>query len=228
MDLSVLIHSFDKYKFLWKGCHYCFKKYWDFNTPVDIYFANECVDISFSGFKQIKTGKGEWGFRMLKALDAIPTKHVLYIQEDMWLARKISCNEITMLMNDFIELNMQSLKFVGESDRTSRHFSKTKVKGRYHRINTDSWYLGDHMPAIWITDYIKRNILPEHTPWLNVGYANQTIRKHDDKPRHYRWPAKLVHGVHCSKKATDYGPHRIFGYGTKILNEMKRNNASII
>ena len=82
--VALLVHSCYRYEFLYKGFEYFFSRHWDFSIPCNYYFATEEIDANIHGFKNIKSGKGEWSDRLIKLLrDNIKEGYILYFQEDM-------------------------------------------------------------------------------------------------------------------------------------------------
>ena len=81
--VALLVHSCDRYEFLYKGFDYFFLNHWDFSIPCNYYFATEIIDANIHGFEIIKSGKGEWSDRLIKILrDAIKEDYILYFQMD--------------------------------------------------------------------------------------------------------------------------------------------------
>jgi len=87
--VAVLVHSCDRYEFLYKGFEYFFSRHWDFQIPCKYYFATEEKNINIKGFENILTGKGEWSDRLAVLLKKIPEDYILYLQEDMWLDKDV-------------------------------------------------------------------------------------------------------------------------------------------
>ena len=88
-DLAIVVHTMDKYEFCWEGWYETFKRHWNFDLGIDIYFANEVKDVNFDGIIQLKTDIGEWSDRLDRAFNMIPHKNVLYWQEDMWMLSEL-------------------------------------------------------------------------------------------------------------------------------------------
>jgi hypothetical protein len=97
MDCSLLIQTCDGYQRFWPGMLFSLDINWDFNK-VPVYWSSEEIsindaDISCRGRKYKtpkinsllvgKTDKDGFSNRMIESLKQIPTKWVIYLQEDM-------------------------------------------------------------------------------------------------------------------------------------------------
>jgi len=167
-DLAIIIHTCDKYEFVWEGWYKTFKKHWDFDLGIDIYFTNEEKDVSFDGLKQLKTGKGEWSDRLRTALNSISHKHTLYWQEDMWM--KKSLNNFPIYYNDFIKYDMDYLMFMCEQNIENKYFiyDKNGSDDKYLKndiVNT-KWVV-NHQPAIWKKEFFLEYLQHSENPWIN-------------------------------------------------------------
>jgi len=170
-DLAVVIHTCDKYKFAWEGWWKTFSEHWDFNLGIDIYFANEIIDVNFDGIKQLKTGEGEWSDRLNRAFNMIPHKHVLYWQEDMWMINKL--DDFSQYYNDFVKYDMDYLMFMTQLDDKNEHqnyfkFNDKIIEDKYLHFNSEitPWIIF-HQPAIWKKDFFLEYLQHSEDPWVN-------------------------------------------------------------
>ena len=58
-EVALLVHSCDRYAFLFPGFIHFFSSYWNFDIPVNLYFATEDLEVNYPPFKNIRSGKGE-------------------------------------------------------------------------------------------------------------------------------------------------------------------------
>ena len=134
-DFALLVHGCDRYEFLYQGFDYFFSRHWDFNIPCAYYFATEEKSASVQGFKNIKSGKGEWADRLSFLLtEKIEEKYVLFFQEDMWLSKNVNANFFEQLFDLTRVNNWQVVKLhssaVYQTTQTSAFiegFNVTKV-----------------------------------------------------------------------------------------------------
>ena len=175
-DLAIIIHTCDKYQFVWNGWYDTFKRHWDFNLDIDIYFANEEIDVSFENVKQLKTGKGEWSDRLIKVFKSIPHKHVLYWQEDMWMQDNLY--NFRVYYDDFIKHNMDYLMFMCEQDVIKNRPTYTGLlNNNYLKVDIDNamWVIF-HQPAIWKKDFFLKYLQHNENPWINEVEATKQAR----------------------------------------------------
>src|SRR5687767_5116737 len=63
-NVALLVHSCDRYEFLYYGFDVFFSKYWDFDIACNYYFATEEKATAVNNFRTIQSGKGEWSDRL--------------------------------------------------------------------------------------------------------------------------------------------------------------------
>lgn len=238
-ELSLLIHTCDEYERFWDGMFYTLDKYWDYDR-VKVYFANEIKplqDISFDSkgiqyrpdrrIRQILTGKStsKEGFstRMIYALSKIPTKYVLYMQEDMWLRRALE-PELLQEIVDFMEKN----------DATSvRIHTKLFYYREYILEPTDEVISGQtlyksvgtsplsHNATIWNKEYLLRHQRPNEDPWVNEIECSKRMMSENDGNYHYN-----IHW-YCQPGISDMGEFSPEAAVYKhILDEMRYQELS--
>jgi hypothetical protein len=159
-SLAVLVHSFDKYSFLWTGYEESFRKNWNLRYP-DIYFASDIETENKVGepFKMIYSGAGEWSDRLRKLLEQLPYDYILYMQEDHWPTKKPPLSECWDLMH---KLNLDRLQI----STVNQFYSLTGDRIPLYFHNT-SKYLVSHQPSIWRKSFLLDCLRPGETPWDN-------------------------------------------------------------
>ena len=183
-NLCVIIHTCDDYEFCWEGWYRSYQKNWDMNLNVDMFFVNEEKQISYENLIQLKTGKGEWSDRLLFALNRLEYENVLYIQEDVWILKKI---DITKYYEDFLFMNMDALRFLNSVTGSSRHYSFEKgiYSENYLKFSKDSDYLISHQPSIWKKKFLIKCLNTGENPWINEIDGTERIRNSDKHPNIY-------------------------------------------
>jgi FkbM family methyltransferase len=182
-DISVLIHTCDHYNHFWNGMIKSFRRYWNWNLGWPVYFANEECDLPFddSRFIQLKTGKteGKEGFstRLRTALEKIPTKYVLYLQDDMWPFLPVDYNIFkkslyTMRYNDWNGLLMHE-KIWGSYKvlKTNKFVNNLRVL----KLKPNSEWLYNENAAIWNKDFLLKHIHNNEDPWNVERTATKRI-----------------------------------------------------
>ena len=177
-DLAIIVHTCDKYEFVWEGWYKTFKKHWDFDLGIDIYFTNEEKDVSFNGIKQLKTGEGEWSDRLRTAFNSIPHKHIFYWQEDMWMKKPLT--DFSTYYNDFIKYNMDYLMFlVGQNlDNNYLSYEENTIDDKYLKYNIPNakWVIF-HQPAIWKKEFFLKYLQHSEDPWVNEIEGTKRARE---------------------------------------------------
>ena len=233
-DLSLLIHTCDSYESFWLPMFFSLDFYWDYDT-FPVYFANEekvFSEYNFKGhkylpdsrIKQILTGKTDRnGFsdRFIKAIEQIPSKWIIYIQEDMWIRSKISNELLIDLVNFAEENNADSVKIHSKLfywDGYRLEPTDQFIQGqRVLKFSDGDNYLLSHGATIWRKDYILKYQKCGEDPWSNEVEGGKRMSSEPHNHYHYNifW--------HCQPGAAEMGQVSTEGhaYG-HILDEMKR------
>lgn len=168
MDLSVLVHTFDGYKRLWRGC----SDAWEYAAPfgLPMYWGTDIETVyETDDFHLIFSGPGEWSDRLARLLQQIPTDYVLYCQEDHWPTRNVP-NLWDMMdlvtRNDLLRLQLSPIV----------HFYKLTEAGSIHFFNPDSKYLVSHQPSIWKKSFLLSCLKPGETPWVNEYEGTKRLK----------------------------------------------------
>lgn len=185
-QLSLLVHSFNQYQFLWKGCFDSWENHMNQYCPA--YFGTDFTDhekYEQSRFKVIYSGGGEWSDRLKALLHQIPTDYVLYCQEDHWLSK--SPPNLSEAMKIVSERDLLRLHL----GPVNQHYKITGDEcGLYFHIT--SKYLVSHQPSIWKKSFLLECLFPNETPWKNEYEGTIRLNNREDlKNRigiiHYNW-----------------------------------------
>lgn len=151
----------DAYEPYWDTWYYLFKKYTT-NTP-EIYFLTEEKAPSFSSeVKHIKSGPGEWGYRLKRGFEQIPSDLIFYMQEDNWSYAPFEFKQ--EYLDKFIELDMHSLRFHACAFGSIQY---EEVEGNLYRYAQRSPYLMGHHFGLWNKDFFASNVLDNENPWMS-------------------------------------------------------------
>ena len=235
-DLSLLIQTCDHYEKFWAGMFYTLDFYWDYGT-FPAYFSNEEKRIEEMNFdckgreyrptkkiNQILTGKTDRnGFsdRFIKSLDQIPTKWVLYLQEDMWLRRGLDKDLLEELVEFAEKNNADSIKIHTKLfyyDNYKLEKTDSFIKGRrILKYSEGENFLLSHNATIWRKDYILKHQKEGEDAWTNEieGSKRMSAEPHN----HYHYD---IHW-YCQPGISDKGEFSPEGhvYG-HIVDEMKK------
>jgi uncharacterized protein (DUF3820 family) len=164
MTLSVLIHTFSKYSFLWEGYLNHWERNWGLGYPVtyfgtDIPCENDSIIFNSKKFQVKYSGSGEWSDRLKKLLLQIPADYILYMQEDHFPTKIPDLINLCRLVekNNLLRLQISTVK----------HFYKLNGAGEVLFFDPYSKYLVSHQPSIWKKSFLLDCLKPGETPWVN-------------------------------------------------------------
>ena len=177
--VALIVHSCDRYAFLYKGFAFFFSKYWDFNINCNYYFATEDKQVVINGFENIHSGKGEWADRLAFLLkEKITEKYILYFQEDMWLNKKVNARFFNQLFDWTIKNDCQQVKLHSSevyqtkaTDTFIEGFNVAKVD------NARSDFLMSHQVTLWNKDFLLKQLHKKEHPWRNERKGTQRLKK---------------------------------------------------
>lgn len=178
-DIALLVHSCDRYEFLFKGFDIFFSKYWDFDIHSNCYFATEEKNAVVDGFTTIQSGKGEWSDRLAYLLnEKIKEKYILYFQEDMWLTQKVNAKFFNTLFQAALKNNWQQVKLhSSEVYKTTATVLFIEGFNVAKLDNTASGYLMSHQVTLWDREFLLRQLLKNEHPWRNEKRGTKRLRK---------------------------------------------------
>src|SRR5688572_28583801 len=109
MNLSILIHTFNQYEFLWDECLESWKLAYAEYCP--FYFGTDTESHGkhdFGKFDVLYSGVGSWSDLLTVLLNLRPTDYVFYCQEDHWLTKPPPyLSELMKLVEDNNPLRLQ-------------------------------------------------------------------------------------------------------------------------
>ncbi|HKR06916.1 MAG TPA: hypothetical protein VJY62_19930 [Bacteroidia bacterium] len=178
-DFALVVHSCDRYEFLYQGFEYFFSRHWDFNIPCEYYFATEEKSTSIKGFNNIKSGKGEWSDRLIFLLtEKIKEEYVLLFQEDMWLNKNVNYNFFEQIFNltqfnnwPIIKLHSSNIYKTIQTSNFIEGFNIAKVD------NLNSDFLMSHQPTLWNKKFLINQLYKNEHPWRNERRGTRRMKK---------------------------------------------------
>jgi hypothetical protein len=193
MVYPLVLHTCDSYEKWWPIWFFFYKKYISGYTKV--YFLTEEKDPPFSSpeLQVIKTGKGAWGERLIKALKLISEDFIYYCQEDYWAEIPFHPESYELLFHTF---TMDALRITEKIDNMG--FSFTPISSNLYRYKNDSAYLMNHRFSLWNKHFFLRFIASHESPWDNEHTMTEALRRIDHRIYHYssKWyDAQITRGV---------------------------------
>ena len=144
--IALVVHSCDRYEFLYQGLTYAFQKNWDFGIPCTFYLSTEEKKVTVPGFENIQAGKGAWADRFRFILtEKIKEDYILFFQEDMWLTKKVNAKFFNALLKIVFERKWKMVK-LHSSDVYKTIATPDYIEGfNVTKVNTDqSKFLFSH------------------------------------------------------------------------------------
>ncbi|CAM3729249.1 hypothetical protein MUGA111182_05800 [Mucilaginibacter galii] len=183
---ALLVHTCDRYRFLYPGFSYFFNKNWDFKANCKYYFATEKVNFTLPHFQNIHSGKGEWSDRLRYLLQEVITeKYVLYFQEDMWLQKPVSSSFINELITLARQFEWKHVK-LGSADIYKTHPTHYYIDGFNVTVldNAASDYLMSHQVTLWDREFLIQQLHKGEHPWRNERRGTKRLKKLDPEIFH--------------------------------------------
>jgi FkbM family methyltransferase len=230
-DISVVIQTCDKYEFLWKGWFITFMNNWAWELGWPVYFCSEEKKLPYHN-KNIKfinspISKDASGFstRTIDILNKVKTKYVLYLQDDMWLDKKVDKQTMLEAFYNVKHFNWNCLKIHNRS-WFNYSLSKTNIFANGIRIlkqNNDSEYLLSHNASIWNREFLLSVMESNEDPWKNEQLGTERIRNSIQDPRIYHcdYNFYLPYGIARGGAFTEYGEQLIKRLMAQEENKVK-------
>lgn len=176
--VALLVHSCDRYEFLYKGFEIFFSRHWDFDIPCSYYFATEEKKVAIKGFKNIQSGKGQWSDRLMILLQQIQEEYILYFQEDMWLTKNVNLKFFTQLFELAAQNRWQQLK-LHSSEVYNTIPTSTYIEGfNIAKLNNHtSGYLMSHQVTLWDKKFFSEQLYKNEHPWRNERRGSKRLKK---------------------------------------------------
>ena len=176
--VALLVHSCDRYRFLYHGFEYFFNKYWPKEINCKYYFATEKINVEIKGFENIRSGQGEWSDRLRTLLQKIEEPYILYFQEDMWLSKPVDARFFEQLFFLCQQQQWQQVKLhsseVYKTIPTDLFISGLKIS---KLDNEASDFLMSHQVTLWYRQFLLHQMAKSEHPWRNERRATKRLRK---------------------------------------------------
>lgn len=181
--IALVVHTCDRYEFLYTGFAIFFKKFWDYRTNCNYYFATEEKDICLDKFTNIKSGKGSWSDRLRYLLEyEIKEEYILYMQEDMWLSNNTNSNFFNKTFDLFIQNNWKMLKLHSSNTYTTQRTDFFVEGFNIAEICKEkSDYLMSHQITLWNKKFLSEQLHKNEHPWRNERKGTKRLKKSNHK-----------------------------------------------
>ncbi|GAB2701444.1 hypothetical protein GCM10027037_28350 [Mucilaginibacter koreensis] len=180
---ALLVHTCDRYRFLYPGFNFSFNQYWDFSVPCQYYFATETLNVQLQGFQTIQSGKGEWADRLAYLLrEVIEEDYVIYFQEDMWLNKPVNGRFFNELFKTAAAQQWQQVK-LSSSDAYVTQTTPYTLQGFQVGLldNEKSGFLMSHQVTLWKREFLLQQLHKGEHPWRNERKGTKRLKKLNPK-----------------------------------------------
>jgi hypothetical protein len=150
----------DSYSRFWNPWYHLFNLHCKNHGPI-IFLSEDKEPDFIDDITHIKTGEGEWGERLLRALKQIDSELVFYMQEDFWCVNDYELTD--QLLEMFEKFGMDQLHI----KENTPLISTKKITGNLYRFEQKSEYTQNHQFGLWRKDKLIENVLPNENPWEN-------------------------------------------------------------
>lgn len=221
IKVALLVHSCDRYEFLFKGFEHFFSDHWEFSIPCHYYFATEEKKVNIKGFENIQSGKGQWTDRLLTLLEKIPENHILYFQEDMWLDKDVNKDFFTRLFEIAVEQGWRQVK-LNSSEVYKTIPTSVFIEGfNIAKLDNEaSEYLMSHQVALWEKKFLSQQLKKNEHPWRNERRGTKRLKKLNPE---------ILHADYFSENGKpeiniNNNPFKRSGYQTVSINGTLNSN----
>ncbi|MEO6584381.1 MAG: hypothetical protein ABIO05_08655 [Ferruginibacter sp.] len=184
-NTALIVHTCDRYAFLYKGFEIFFNRYWQRDVHCNYYFVTEEKKVDVAGFTNLLSGKGQWSDRLARVLRGqIKEKYILYFQEDMWLEKKTNANFFNKLFEKTAGENWQLVKLHSSPIYITKPTDIFIDGFNVAAVDNTSGYLMSHQITLWNKQFLLQQLWPNEHPWRNERRASKRLQKINPKIFH--------------------------------------------
>jgi len=159
-EIPIVLHSMDSYSKFWNPWYFLFNLHCKNHGP--IFFLSEEKEPDFvSEVTHIKTGKGEWGQRLLDGLSKIDSDILFYMQEDFWCTDDLTLTDDIIKMFDEYQMDQFHIVPIYNTN------DAIHIKENVYRLKQNAMYTQNHQFGLWKKHKLIDNVLPHENPWRN-------------------------------------------------------------
>jgi hypothetical protein len=181
-DLIIFVNTSDPFRDCWDPFFKLFKLNWP-DCPYPIILNTENINYSYEGLniKCTKVASGEskrltWSECLIRALDGINSKYILYLQEDYFLESPVNSKLLISLINEMESKSICSIVLSGGlGPWNSMNSSLICEVDKFAK-----WRLS-LQAGLWKKESLRSLLRRHETPWQLESYGSYRTRKMKEK-----------------------------------------------
>lgn len=155
MDLAIIVMSCDAFEDVWQAFFTLFDRYWA-DCPFPKYFCTDTKPAKQTGFIDITPGKNlAWSYRLQYALQEIPQKYVLFLQEEFLLLKPADSKRVIEYLALLQKENAATLRIFPSPAPQSSYKDYTNIG----LIEPDAPYRVSCQAAIWDKEVLLSEVI---------------------------------------------------------------------
>jgi hypothetical protein len=182
MTLAVFVNTCDAFQDCWIPFFRLFETYGGILRELPIYLNTERADFDWPGctihctkvWPREEENLPPWSERLLRGLDSVKERHVLYLQEDYFLKSAVRAEMIQQALEIFAQLPDAGAVYLtshGPQVRRSLPYSKD-----FLQVQPPARYLISAQAAIWEKDFLRSAIRSWENVWMFEKFGTLRAR----------------------------------------------------
>lgn len=179
-NFSLLVNTTDSFEDCWVPFFTLFKKHWP-GFDQTIYLNTETKQFSFPGLNIVsirnglhrRAGAASWSACLKQALDLIPDKPILYMQEDYFLTKEVKAGLIEHFAGVLVRENIDCI-----------HLTTIASAGPFSDAGIENLQITDRFagyrislqPALWKKSALRETLRSHENPWMLEKYGTLRSR----------------------------------------------------
>ena len=202
-DLTIFVNTSDSFEDCWEPFFKLFKFYWP-NCPYPIVLNTETRDYQYLGLDITcsKVSGGEkkrlgWSECLMRALDAIETPYILYLQEDYFLEAPVRRDLMDDLLGEIKAGGIGAIRLLSTDAIKPLHPTNSPLILEVDKKT--KWRLS-LQAALWKKSFLRSLVRKHETPWQLESYGSYRSSRLREK-------ICSVNPVEISKKGSEIFPY---------------------
>ena len=161
-SITIVVSSCDAFFDAWRPFAFFFRKYWP-DCPFPVHLIVNELEVRSQLIQPITVGPDRgWASNMQRALEAIRTPYVLYLQEDYFLTAPVHGEQLASDIQFAMDQNAGAFCFYGRSE-LEPHFQH--LNDRFGVVPQDSDGRTRLQATLWRHEVLASALKPGETAW---------------------------------------------------------------